>query len=81
MDTKTSSVETQCSGVLDRLVKEGRVRGREVRFEYRMLVLDLSRPELIALIREVTPAKLFKEVFKEGMRFRRLRPEAEKAKP
>ncbi len=77
MDTKTSSVETQCSGVLDRLVKEGRVRGREVRFEYRMLVLDLSRPELIALIREVTPAKLFKD----QIPFRRLRPEAQKAKP
>ncbi len=76
------------TGVLDRLVKEGRVRGRVGKIKHnfkfvaeRYLILDLSRPELIALIREVTPAKLFKEMFKEGMRFRRLRPHAEKAKP
>ena len=63
-------------------VKKGRVRGREVEGKYKdekvpYRMLDLSRPELIALIREVTPAKLFEK----PIRFRRLRPEAEKAKP
>ena len=63
-------------------LKKGRVRGRKVegkymdeKVPYRML--DLSRPELIALIREVTPAKLFNK----PIRFHRLRPKAEKAKP
>ncbi len=78
------------TGVLLGLLKEGRVRGRVVEFKHhfkfvpeKYLILDLSRPELIALIREVTPAKLFKEV----IRFRRLRPsyevrrDTEKAKP
>ncbi len=63
-------------------LKKGRVRGREVEGKYKdekvpYLMLDLSRPELVELIREVTPERLFKEV----MRFRRLKPEAEKAKP
>ncbi len=67
-------------------LKKGRVRGREVEGKYKdekvpYLMLDLSRPELVELIREVTPERLFKEIFKEGMRFRRLKPEAEKAKP
>ncbi len=58
------------------------MRGREVKGRHGdedvpYLVLDLSRPELVALIREATPAKIFKEV----LRFRRLRPEKEKAKP
>ncbi len=63
-------------------LKKGRVRGREVEGKYKdekvpYLMLDLSRPELVDLIREVTPERLFKEV----IRFRRLKPEAEKAKP
>ena len=63
-------------------VKKGRVRGRKVEGKYKdekvpYRMLDLSRPELIALIREVTPAKLVEQ----PIRFRRLRPEAEKAKP
>ena len=75
-------------GVFEGLIKEGRVKGREVEGKYRneklpYLMLDLSRLELIALIREVTPAKLFQGGigFKEGMRFRRLRPDTKKAKP
>ena len=63
-------------------LKKGRVIGREVEGKYKdekvpYLMLDLSRPELVDLIREVTPERLFKEV----IRFRRLKPEAEKAKP
>ncbi len=65
-------------------LKKGRVRGRKVAGKYkdeevRYRMLDLSRPELVELIREVTPAKLFKEMFKEGPRFRRLRSDAKKA--
>ena len=77
--------------VLDRLVKKGRARGRVVEIKHKSihlakeyLILDLSRPELIALIREVTPEKLFKETTRLGWwegRFRRFRPHAEKAKP
>ncbi len=67
---------------LSDFLKKGRVRGREVEGKYKdekvpYLMLDLSRPELVELIREVTPERLFKEV----TRFRRLKPEAEKAKP
>ena len=67
-------------------IKKGRVRGREVEGKYKdekvpYLMLDLSRPELVELIREVTPERLFEEFLKKGMRFRRLKPEAEKAKP
>ncbi len=63
-------------------VKKRRVRGREVKGrhgneEVPYLVLDLSRPELVALIREATPAKIFKDV----VRFHRVKPEKEKAKP
>ncbi len=63
-------------------VKKGRVRGREVKGrhgdeEVPYLVLDLSRPELVALIREATPAKIFKDV----VRFHRAKPDKEKAKP
>ncbi len=62
--------------------KKARVKGRRFEGKYKdtnvpYRMLDLSRPELIELIREVTPANLFKE----PIRFRRLRPEAEKAKP
>ena len=75
------------TGVLRRLVKEGRVRGRKFKGNGHgwagYLILDLSRPELIALIREVTPEKLFKNTFpfRKVIRFRRLRPDAEKANP
>ncbi len=79
------------TGVLKGLLKEGRARGRVVKIKHKSkivvkehLILDLSRPELIALIREVTPAKLFKKTTKRlwsKWRFRRLRPHAEKAKP
>ena len=67
-------------------LKKGRVIGREVEGKYRdkkvpYLMLNLSRPELVDLIREVTPERLFKEILKEVIRFRRLKPEAEKAKP
>ena len=73
--------------ILDRLVKEGRVKGRKPKGNglwARYLILDLSRQELIALIREIAPAKLFIDT--PGLRwskwrFRRLRPHAEKAKP
>lgn len=63
-------------------VNKGRVRGREVKGrhgneEVPYLVLDLSRPELVAFIREATPAKTFKEL----VRFHRVKPEKEKAKP
>ena len=63
------------------LVRDRKVEGKykDTNVPYRML--DLSRSELVALIQEVTPAKLFKEMFKEEMHFRRLKPEAEKAKP
>ncbi|MCH8197489.1 MAG: hypothetical protein IH904_05350 [Proteobacteria bacterium] len=59
--------------------KKARVKDRRFKGKYNVpyRMLDLSRPELMALIREVTPAKFFKE----GMRFRRLRPEAENVKP
>ena len=76
--------------VLEGLLKEGRARGRVVKIKHnfkfvaeKYLILDLSRPELIALIREVTPAKLFEKTsrFRREIRFRRLRPHAEKAKP
>lgn len=46
------------------VIEEGRSWGREVEGSYRgddvgYLFLDLSRPELVALIRKVTPEKLF----------------------
>ncbi len=79
------------TGVLKGLLKEGRARGRVVKIKHNSiivvkehLILDLSRPELIALIREVTPEKLFPEtpaLRRSKWRFRRLRPDAEKAKP
>ncbi len=61
---------------------KGRVRGREVKGrhgdeEVPYLVLDLSRPELVALIRQATPAK----IFKEAVCFHRVKAEKEKAKP
>ncbi len=63
-------------------VKKGRVRGREVKGrhgdeEIPYHVLDLSRPELVAIIREATPAEIFEKV----VRFHRLMPEKEKAEP
>lgn len=58
------------------------MRGREVKGRYgneEILyhVLDLSRPELVALIGQATPAK----IFKEAVRFHRLKAKKEKAKP
>ena len=63
-------------------VKKGRVRGREVKGrhgdeEIPYHVLDLSRPERVAIIREATPAEIFEKV----VRFHRLKPEKEKAEP
>jgi len=59
-------------------VKKGReVEGRHGDEEVPYRVLDLSRPELVALIRQATPAK----IFEKALRFRRLKPEKEKAKP
>ncbi len=67
--------------IVKTLIKEGRAKGREVEGNYKgekvsYWVLQMSRPELIALIREVTPEKLFRR--EEGP-FHRLVPTVEKS--
>ena len=51
--------------IVKTLIKEGRAKGRKVEGDYKgekvpYRVLDISWPELIALIRKVTPEKLFR---------------------
>lgn len=67
--------------IIRNLIKEGRAKGRAVKGDdkgeevpYR--VLDISRPELIALIRKVTPEKLFRC---DVGPFRRLAPTVDKS--
>ncbi len=65
--------------IVRNLIKEG--RGRKVAGDYKgeevpYRVLDISRPELVALIRKVTPEKLFR--CKVGP-FRRLAPTVDKS--
>jgi len=65
--------------VLEEMIDAGQARGRELYGRYRdedvpYLMLDLDRAELVALIREVTPAKLFAN---DSERFRRLAPAQE----
>ena len=67
------------TGVFGKLVK---VPGRKVEGKYRdekvsYRIMDLSRPELVDMIRVFPPA----EFYSEERPFRRLKPDAEKAKP
>lgn len=80
-DEGSFSLRFMDTRLLDDLIGDGRVKGRRVEgrckeddVEY--IMLDHSRPELIALIRELPTGKLFPE----ALRFRRLRPEAEETK-
>ncbi len=67
--------------IVRNLIKEGRAKGRAVKGDYKgekvpYRVLDISRPELISMIREVTPEKLFR--WDVGP-FRRLSPTVDKS--
>lgn len=63
--------------VKDSVKKSREVKGRHGNEDVPYYVLDLSRPELVALIGQAAPAK----IFEKAIRFRRLKPVKEKAKP
>ncbi len=74
-DDGSLSLQFMDDGLLKNLVKEGRLKARRVNGRYKdidvpYLMLDVSRPDLIALIREFPPEKLFGD----PGRFQRLEP-------
>ena len=67
-------------GTLTDLIDDGRLSGRKVKGDYKgkevpYLLLDLSRSELVSLLRETTPEKLFRC---DDISFRRLAPSPDK---
>lgn len=74
-DDGTLSLQIMNDTLLGRLDREGRLKARDVKGRYKdedvsYTLLDVSRPELIALIREFPPEKLFGD----PGRFQRLEP-------
>ncbi len=74
-DDGSLSLQFMDDGLLENLVKEGRLKARRVEGRYEdidvpYLMLDVSRPDLIALIRESPP----EELFGDPGRFRRIAP-------